>query len=738
MPTLTASRRFTSTPTNREIENTLKQSPEDAIIISAENEAPEEIKKSKRQLEEMVEQNEDIEPGVYLHETSLKAQFSNDKGKLGFSGIKDAKPEEIREKVRNLMRTMPYPIVVVTAAAVDESNKPVPLGIAVSSFNTVTLDPPTVSFNIKHPSRTLDAIRAHNGRFKVHFLQSVLKSARVADFFTMGNNAKAYKQRQSVVDMKYEQDMNSRGSAAQPADIIDPIVVASLECELTQEVPVADHVIAVAEVSTIKARDHNTPLLTYFDGNYTQSRSAILRKHAAPAASNDRATSAIEPNQPDNHILWTLPLFPNEKNRKKYLKNLMQYVRERPWLFQTDLTHATVQLHQELSIPSWPLGVRDKSLIVTVAREEGCEIDHNPLLMDSPLLCDFYGNLSSSDIAVIRERAKEFVRSDPLFLALPYQQLFTFLGISIYSKGILSSDILNALREAGLAPPFQLFEGPSDKTITTGTLEHLEQVEHRAKEYLRTKNFTDALHISTNDINAAARLSNAAWSRNWIEQVRARLHVEVFPDFYSESHIDLQGRLSIYESRMAVVRIVRYVDRSNSTLRSWILHNWWELLRRCRIHPNVTGPGFDPNFFVLRLQYWSRNCTPSNFRTLVNNLLASHFQKNNKTTVIEERIDDLVKTNVRIVTNYKTKDILTALGLREEAGAYEKGVRTPLNETHLGHLLKKAIQNHYDDFSDELKAEVDRYLANAGTPTRKRTTVDRKKTKDKQSSFLAG
>lgn len=59
--------------------------------------------------------------------------------------------------------------------------------MTVSSYNTVTLTPqPVISFNVKTPSETYNAI-CSSGRFAVHLLAATHASARVARRFAGGN-----------------------------------------------------------------------------------------------------------------------------------------------------------------------------------------------------------------------------------------------------------------------------------------------------------------------------------------------------------------------------------------------------------------------------------------------------------------------------------------------------------------------------------------------------------------------
>ncbi|CZR67301.1 uncharacterized protein PAC_17200 [Phialocephala subalpina] len=121
------------------------------------------------------------------------------------------KPEapKISQNLRKIMRALPASVVVVTTsltvtAAPDprHSTYTVPenfadrlpsglelnaRGMTLSSFTTLTLTPyPIIQFNIKAPSRTLDALM-ETRHFLVHILEATKAGAKVAAAFTKGN-----------------------------------------------------------------------------------------------------------------------------------------------------------------------------------------------------------------------------------------------------------------------------------------------------------------------------------------------------------------------------------------------------------------------------------------------------------------------------------------------------------------------------------------------------------------------
>ncbi|KAL2860869.1 flavin reductase family protein [Aspergillus lucknowensis] len=103
------------------------------------------------------------------------------------------------DQVRFLMRRVPYPVAIITSTdptststtnTISDSG-PEPStryrGMTVSSFNTVTLTPqPVISFNVRRPSETLNALLA-SGNFLVHLLSPTKDTAALARNFSRGN-----------------------------------------------------------------------------------------------------------------------------------------------------------------------------------------------------------------------------------------------------------------------------------------------------------------------------------------------------------------------------------------------------------------------------------------------------------------------------------------------------------------------------------------------------------------------
>lgn len=164
----------------------------------------------------------------------------------------------LSKSVRLLMRTQPHSLCAVVSS--DASNLPAqqsaPLSaLLVSSFNTVTLSPrPYVSFNIKTPSTTLDAIRASRS-----FTVSGLGQKAVAEAFVT-SRAKAKEEWVSLVGAKGEVTGTAGGRWW-------------MRCEYQSEMDmtVGDHVIVVGEVVELGAfvgDNIESEGLIYLDGKY--------------------------------------------------------------------------------------------------------------------------------------------------------------------------------------------------------------------------------------------------------------------------------------------------------------------------------------------------------------------------------------------------------------------------------------------------------------------------------------
>lgn len=194
---------------------------------------------------------------------------------------------DLRQTVRRAMRTLTHPVVLVTAAAATgdavESTEDVASfrGVTISSFTAVTLAPePIVSFNLKLPSRTWDAISASR-HLRVHFLTATRRGASIADVFT-----RPYEQPYQGFQILEDAGVTISSGASTtcpnaqtgvPPIVLDPRrkgVLCSLFATLLPEkcVEVGDHVIVVAQVKSQMPHNENgeaSPLLNTMGLSYT-------------------------------------------------------------------------------------------------------------------------------------------------------------------------------------------------------------------------------------------------------------------------------------------------------------------------------------------------------------------------------------------------------------------------------------------------------------------------------------
>lgn len=183
-------------------------------------------------------------------------------------------PLTMKTSIRSLMRHVPSSVTVITVHATRSDHDTVlPVGSAISSFSTVTLDPPHISFNIKTPSRTLSAIREAAGRFRVHFLDNSSEAAKLAQNFTKGNSNETLKDRARIFSFEIHDAERTRFA---PPRIVSNAVVASMECQLLQEASVADHVVVIARVNGLECTGELRPTLLYHEGKYKSYDGTLL------------------------------------------------------------------------------------------------------------------------------------------------------------------------------------------------------------------------------------------------------------------------------------------------------------------------------------------------------------------------------------------------------------------------------------------------------------------------------
>ena len=180
---------------------------------------------------------------------SLRRRYLHQNNQDGKSPL-----ERFSNRFRSLMRCVPHALTILSS--VPERGAP-PRGLLVSSFNSVTISPiPYVSFNIKVPSSTLDAVDASR-----HFTASIIDDPYTADVFA-GMVRKDEK--------LWEQMLEPDGSLKEGCG---GLVWMKCVWEARRRLDVGDHAIIVGEVVDAGQYSDTRPLdesaMVYWSGTYT-------------------------------------------------------------------------------------------------------------------------------------------------------------------------------------------------------------------------------------------------------------------------------------------------------------------------------------------------------------------------------------------------------------------------------------------------------------------------------------
>ncbi|WDK23238.1 flavin reductase like domain-containing protein [Colletotrichum graminicola] len=172
--------------------------------------------------------------------------------------------DELPEQLRGVMRRLAHSVVVCTAT--DRRGRP--RGMTMSSFVSLSMEPvPLVTFNVRTPSRTLQAIQdeGSGGLFNIHVLAEGAEGARVAEWFTRGNGAAGEGLFRELPD----------GVGVCEEDGAAPVlegkgVLYVLRCRALGEgmVRVRDHVVVVGEVEGVLRGEGEGFGLVYADRRY--------------------------------------------------------------------------------------------------------------------------------------------------------------------------------------------------------------------------------------------------------------------------------------------------------------------------------------------------------------------------------------------------------------------------------------------------------------------------------------
>lgn len=169
------------------------------------------------------------------------------------------------EALRQMMRQVPSPVTIVTAAVYGEMR-----GITIGSFTSVSLNPPLISFNVAQQAR-MHPLLLQARHFAVH----ILKAGQVA-----------LSQRFAEPGLSSAEQFEGLAYQRRPEGT--PVlegVLAVLYCRPYRIVEAGDHTIFVGEVIEVEALADGLPLL-YYNRTYRAVGEALapelLDSNAAP------------------------------------------------------------------------------------------------------------------------------------------------------------------------------------------------------------------------------------------------------------------------------------------------------------------------------------------------------------------------------------------------------------------------------------------------------------------------
>lgn len=217
-------------------------------------------------------------------------------------------PQRLGDDMRSALRHLTQPVALISSIMLDKSAKVTkgrPRGVTVSSFCTVTLSPvPIVSFNLRVPSRSWDAISS-SGRLRVHLLRASPEGAAAAHAFTL-----PYEQPDEPFERLKQLGAavfaGRDGRRTPPKISWENAVIADMSATLLPDkcIQVGDHMIVLAEVERLKwPRDHEDDFqagaLAYGKKGYRRLGEEVkpIERALEAATSPDIASIATEPVQ---------------------------------------------------------------------------------------------------------------------------------------------------------------------------------------------------------------------------------------------------------------------------------------------------------------------------------------------------------------------------------------------------------------------------------------------------------
>ncbi|KXT09794.1 hypothetical protein AC579_8875 [Pseudocercospora musae] len=215
-------------------------------------------------------------------EHSVKVEPAPSKAQRSPHALSAKEKAQLSEDIRMISRTLTHPVVHISAndtLAERDGQFGQPRGLTVSSFNTITLAPqPIISFNIKVPSRTWDAIYASQ-RLRVTILTATSRGAAIAHAFTQPfeHPSEPFEKLRSARVKILPGSSNTQSPTLW--DDIGGGILANMQAHLLPDkcVQVGDHVVVVAKVYAFSPASKltNKMALSYAARSYRSAGEAI-------------------------------------------------------------------------------------------------------------------------------------------------------------------------------------------------------------------------------------------------------------------------------------------------------------------------------------------------------------------------------------------------------------------------------------------------------------------------------
>lgn len=247
--------------------------------------------------------------------------------------------------VRSIFRSVAHPVAIVTALAPESAGDSIGVSdgsfggtqvgnewedalkpmraMTISSLNTVSLDPtPVISFNVRVPSSTWDAIRVRR-HFRVALLRATERGSEIAKLFSKGDAMEGYRlllvggssvtlhkpgSLIRVTESAVQHKVNAKNIDPNPAPFIKSrAFTCYFDAELRPEqcVQVNDHIIVVADVRFVikgttalsRGNDKLFPALSYFNHQFVRPDRPLA---ASSITDEERLGSESRISEPPN------------------------------------------------------------------------------------------------------------------------------------------------------------------------------------------------------------------------------------------------------------------------------------------------------------------------------------------------------------------------------------------------------------------------------------------------------